>query len=173
MSMVLQVRRRAIEFSAAVIFTGVIIASANAQSAPPAAPSAGGPSPTKQAVENRKAAYTLIGNYFRWFGAVAKGTIPYDEAEATKRAARIAFLSVLPEENFPEASNVGEPDSKAKADIWSSRADFDKKLHEFQAHAVALVETNAKEKGATDSFKAAVAALGQDCKGCHDSYKAK
>lgn len=156
----------------AATLAALFIASANAQSAQPAAANAG-PSATKQAVENRKAAYTLIGNYFRYFGAVAKGTIAYDEAEATKRATRIAFLSALLKENFPEGSNLGEPVSKAKADVWSNRADFDKKLEDFQSHANAFAATNAKEKSATDAFKAAVASLGQDCKGCHDSYKVK
>ena len=150
-----------------------LFASANAQNAP--APAGGGaaPSPSKIALENRKAAYTLIGNSFRWFGAVARGNAPYDDGEASKRAQRISFLAALPAENFPDGSNVGEPDSKAKADVWSNRADFDKKLHDFQSHAAALAETVAKEKGATEAFKAAVAALGQDCKGCHDTYKLK
>lgn len=158
--------------SAAVLISVAVVVSAQAQSAQPT-PAAVGPSPTKQALENRRAAYTLIGNYFRYFGAVAKGTIAYDEAEATKRASRIAFLSSVLDENFPEGSNFGEPDSKAKADIWSSRADFDKKLKDFQAHAQAFAEANAKEKGATDVFKAAIASLAHDCKGCHETYKAK
>jgi cytochrome c556 len=167
---------------AALALSAGIILSANAQSAAPApapapAPAAraggAGPSPTKQAIETRKAAYALIGNYFRQLGAVAKGTAPYDEADATKRAERIAFLSNLPGEAFPDVSNVGEPDTKAKADVWTNRADFDKRLKDFQAHAVALVQVNATEKGATDGFKAAVVALGEDCKGCHDTYKVK
>jgi cytochrome c556 len=164
----------------ALALSAGIILSANAQSAAPApapAPAAraggAGPSPSKAAIETRKAAYTLIGNYFRQLGAVAKGTAPYDEAEATKRATRIAFLSNLPGEAFPDVSNVGEPDTKAKADVWTNRADFDKRLKDFQAHAVALVQVNATEKGATDGFKAAVVALGEDCKGCHDTYKVK
>jgi len=157
-------RRIAIAAAAAAL-SALAFASANAQSP--------GPSPTKIAVENRKAAYSLIGNYFRYFGGVAKGTATYDEAEAAKRASRIAFLSGLLDETFPEGSNVGEPDSKAKADVWSNRADFDKKLKDFQEHAQAFVETNAKEKGATDGLKAAIASLAQDCKGCHDTYKAK
>ncbi|WP_363352009.1 cytochrome c [Methylocystis echinoides] len=153
---------------AGVAVGGALFASARAQSPQPTPPS-----PSKQAVENRKAAYTLIGNYFRYFGAVAKGTVPYDEAEATKRATRIAFLSGIVEDAFPEGSNVAEPDSKAKPDVWSNRADFDKKLKDFQAHAQALAETNAKEKAATDSLKTAIASLAQDCKGCHETYKAK
>jgi cytochrome c556 len=148
---------------------GAVIATASAQNAAPPAP----PSAAKQAVESRKAAYTLIGNSFRYFGAVAKGAAPYDEAEATKRAARIVFLSGIVEEAFPEGSNPGEPESKAKADVWSNRADFDKKLKTFQADAQALVEVNGKEKAATDAWKASVAALAQDCKGCHETYKVK
>lgn len=160
--------RRMATVTAAVALSALVLASARAQSPQPA-----GPSPTKVAVENRKAAFSLIGNYFRYFGGVAKGAVAYDEAEATKRAARIAFLSGLLEESFPEGSNVAEPDSKAKADIWSNRADFDKKLKDFQTHAQAFVDINAKEKGATDGLKTAIASLAQDCKGCHDSYKAK
>ncbi len=172
---------RAIAATGAVLtLSAGIILSANAQSAAPApapAPAAraggAGPSPSKAAIETRKAAYTLIGNYFRQLGAVAKGTAPYDEADATKRIARIAFLSNLPGEAFPDVSNVGEPDTKAKADVWTNRADFDKRLKDFQAHAVALAQVNATEKGATDAFKAGVLALGEDCKGCHDTYRVK
>lgn len=160
--------RRIATVAAAAALSAFVLASARAQSPQPA-----GPSPTKVAVENRKAAFSLIGNYFRYFGGVAKGTVAYDEAEATKRAARIAFLFGLLDESFPEGSNVGEPDSKAKSDIWSNRADFDKKLKDFQTHAQAFVDINAKEKGATDGLKTAIASLAQDCKGCHDTYKAK
>ena len=160
--------RRVVLTTSAIVFSIGVMFSANAQNAAPA-----GPSPVKQSIENRKAVYTLIGNYFRSFGAVAKGTLAYDEADATKRAARIAFLAGIAGETFPEISNVGEPETKAKADIWINRADFDKKLKDFQDHAAVLVEVNAKEKGATDALKVAIAALGQDCKGCHDSYKAK
>ncbi|HXY57768.1 MAG TPA: cytochrome c [Methylocystis sp.] len=165
-------RRASVAIGAAIALA--LIASANAQNAPAGGGGGGaGPSPTKVALENRKAAYTLIGNSFRWFGAVVKGNVAYDDAEALKRAQRIAFLAALPGENFPEGSNLGEPESKAKADVWSNRADFDKKLHEFQEHAAAFVDVVSKEKGVTEPFKAAVAALGQDCKGCHDTYKAK
>ena len=164
------IQRRLRHASAVAFFSLLPLASAWTQSAP--APAAG-PSPARVAVENRRAAYQLIGSSFRYFGAVAKGTTPYDEAEASKRAARIALLATIPGENFPEGSNLGEPDSKAKADIWSSRADFDKKLKDFEAHAANLAEVNAKEKGATDALKAAIASLAQDCKGCHDQYKVK
>ncbi len=141
--------------------------------APPAASAAAGPSPARAAIEVRKAVYVLIGSNFRPLGNVLKGTAQYDAAEAQKSAARIAFLSGLVSEAFPDVSNVGEPDTKAKADIWLNRADFDKKVQEFQTDAAALVQVNTAEQGSTDGFKAAVTKLGQDCKNCHDAFKAK
>lgn len=140
---------------------------------PPAAASSGASPQARAAVEVRKAAYTLVGANFKPLGAVLKGAAPYDAAEAQKNIARIAFLAELLNDAFPDVSNVGEPDSKAKSEIWSNRADFDKKLKQFQSDAIALVQVNATEQGATEAFKTAVTTLGQDCKACHDLYKVK
>jgi cytochrome c556 len=154
---------------------------ADAQTPPPAeppaataAPAAGGASaPGRAAVDVRKAAYTLVAANFKPLGNVLKGSAPYDATEAQKYIARIAFLAELLNDAFPEVSNVGEPDSKAKPEIWSNRADFDKKLKQFQTDAISLVQVNATEQSASEAFKTAVTALGQDCKACHDLYKAK
>jgi cytochrome c556 len=132
-----------------------------------------GPSPGRQALESRKAVFTLIEANFRPLGAILKGDAPFDAAAAQKRADRIVFLAGLLDENFPESSNLGEPDSKAKAALWEQRADFEQKLKRFQDHAAALVEVSATEKGATEAFDGAVATAAQDCKGCHDAYKTK
>lgn len=155
--------------AALIVSVGIVLA-ADAQT-PPAAPPA--PSPAKQAIEVRKAVYTLIGANFRPIGGLLQGRAQYDAADFQKRIARIAFLSELAGEAFPEVSNSGLPDTKAKSDIWTDRADFDKRLKDFQEHAKALVQVNAKEQGATDAFKAAAGVLAQDCKGCHDKYREK
>ena len=150
-------------------------ADAPAEKAPAAAPAAApaGPSPAKQAIAVRKAAFTLIANNFKPIGDVLQGKAEYDAAEIQKRATRVAFLSELLDGTFPEASNVGEPDTKAKAEIWTDRAEFDKKLKEFKEHAATLAQVAAKEKTNSEAFKAAAGAVGQDCKGCHDKFKAK
>ena len=140
--------------------------------APPAAPAAASPSPARLALENRKAVYTLIGNNFKPLGAVLKGS-PYDAATIQKSIARLVFLSGLLDDAFPEVSNVGEPDTKAKPDIWTSRADFDKKTKDFQTHLIALQVLNDTDKEATEAFKTAATAIGQDCKACHDAYRVK
>jgi cytochrome c556 len=187
MSWTLITARRMMVVGGALILGAGFALSANSQTAPAAAPpadappatappaggAAAGPSAARKAIEVRQAVYTLIGNNFRPLGEVLKGNAQYDAAEAEKRIVRVAFLTGLLNEAFPDVSNIGEPDTKAKADIWTNRADFDKKLNDFQVHVTELVQVNAMEKGATDVFRAALGAVAQDCKGCHDSYRTK
>jgi cytochrome c556 len=153
----------------AALLNIVTAVAANAQTAPAGA--APGPSPARQAVDARRAAFTLIGANFRPLGAILKGAAQADAAEVNKRATRLAFLAGLLDENFPDVSNLGQPDTKAKAEIWSDRADFDKKLKSFQTDVAALVQVGGAEKGSADAVKAAIAAVGQDCKACHDKYR--
>lgn len=151
-------------------------ASAPAATAPAAAPAAGAPaqpSPARLAIENRTAVFTLIGNNFRLIGNVLKGATPYDAAAVQKSIARVVFLSQLVDDAFPDVSNVGEPETKAKPDIWTKRADFDKKLKDFQTHLVALQLVNDTDKSASEAFKTAATAVGQDCKACHDDFRVK
>ncbi|WP_026607179.1 c-type cytochrome [Methylocapsa acidiphila] len=154
-----------------VIVAGLAL-SAQSQT-PPAGAAGSGPSPARQAIESRKAVFTLIGNNFRLIGNVLKGAAPYDAAAVQKSISRLVFLADLIGDSFPEISNIGEPDTKAKLDIWTNRADFDKKVKEFQTHLASLQQVASAEAGPTDAFKTAATAVAQDCKGCHDDYKAK
>jgi cytochrome c556 len=138
-----------------------------AQSAPPA------PSPAKRAVDERKAIYTLVGANFRPLGEVLQGRAQYNAAELKKRAARLAFLAELASDAYPDVSNAGPEATRAKAEIWSSRAEFDTRLADFVKHTAALSQVVAKETTASDAFKEAASAVGQDCKGCHDKFREK
>jgi cytochrome c556 len=152
------------------------VLAADTQTPPPAEASATASSASPQAraaIDVRKAAYTLVGANFKPLGNILKGASPYNAVEVQKNIARIAFLAEILNDAFPDVSNVSEPDTKAKPEIWTNRADFDKKLKQFQTDAIALVQVNATEQGATEAFKTAVTALGQDCKACHDLYKVK
>lgn len=137
---------------------------------PAAAPA---PNPGKQAIAVHKAAFTLIANSFKPIGDASQGKVEYNQADFIKRANRIVVISDFLETSFPEAANLGEPDTKTKPEAWTNKADFDKKLKEFQEHAVALSKVVNTEKTASDAFKEAAGTLGKDCKGCHDSYKLK
>lgn len=172
--------RRMMALGGALILGAGFAVSANSQTAatPPAAPTpaaapAGGTTAARAAIDNRKAVFTLISGNFRLIGNVLKGSAPYDAAAVQKSIARLVFLSDFLPEAFADVSNVGEPETKAKPDIWTNRADFDKKLKDFQTHLIAFQQVNDAEKGATEAFKTAAAAVGQDCKACHDAFKAK
>ncbi len=88
-----------------------------------------------------------------------------------KYATRVSFLTTFLSDAFPEVSKIG--DTRAKAQIWSQRADFDRKVKEFHDHALALSEVAARPEGNSDAFKSAARAVAQDCKSCHDDYRNK
>ncbi len=127
----------------------------------------------KNAIETRKAAFHLIGTSFKPIGDAVQGKAEFNQADIQKRANRILMLTDFLEASFPESSNLGEPDTKASADIWAKKAEFDKKLKDFQEHAATLAKVAATETSATPAFKEAFGAVGKDCKGCHDTFKVK
>jgi cytochrome c556 len=157
--------KRSLTLLGATLSSGLYAADAAAPAADVAA--------AKQAVAVRKAAFTLIANNFKPIGEVLQGKATYNQVEIVKRAERVAFLSLLLDGTFPDASNLGEPTTKSKPEIWAKKADFDKQIKEFQVNATALAEIAAKESTASDAFKAAAKAVAEGCKGCHDAYKAK
>ncbi len=127
----------------------------------------------KQAIEVRKAAFTLIGNSFRPIGEASQGKIDYNQADIQSRANRILVLTDFLDHSFPEASNLGEPSTKTKADAWTKKAEFDKELKKFKDDVASLVKVATTEKTATDAFKAAAGAVAKDCKSCHEGFKVK
>jgi cytochrome c556 len=131
------------------------------------------PSPAKRAVDERKAIFTLISGNFRPIAEQLQGRGSLDASEARKRAERVAFLASLANDAFPDLSNVGDPGTRAKPTIWSQRADFDKVISDFVKHSQALAQTAATQAPGSDAFKAAAGAVAQDCKTCHDNFRAK
>jgi cytochrome c556 len=152
--------------SCALFLSGSLLAAALAQTAAPAAPN-----PAKQAIDNRKAVFTLIGNNFRPIGEILRGNVNYESIDVRKYAERVSFLTTFVAEAFPDVSKTG--DTQAKAEIWSDRTAFDKRVKDFQEHALALSQLVGQGGGNNDAFKAAARAVAQDCKGCHDNYRSK
>lgn len=156
----IQILRKA----ACLLILAAPLVSATAQSPAP-------PNAAQHAIDNRKAVFTLIGNNFRPVGEILRGASSYESVEVDKYVARVAFLSGLLPESFPDISRGG--DTRALAEIWSNRADFDQRLKDFTQHAAALSQLASRHGGNSDAFKTAARAVAQDCKGCHNSYRAK
>jgi cytochrome c556 len=128
---------------------------------------------SKEAIEQRKATFNLIGKTFKPFGGILKGEVDYNSVDAEKLAKRLVFLNDFLHGTFPEDSNVGEPQTKARVEIWKDKEDFKKRLKEFRANTENLLAVIEREKGPTAAFKEAAQKVAQDCKGCHDNYKLK
>ena len=134
-----------------------------------AAQAQGQPSKGEQTLKYRKAVYQAIAWNFGPMGAMAQGKAPFDAAEFAMRAARVAALTPMLSESYsPETQAVGG--SKAKAELWTNRADFDAKMKDLVERSAALATV---AKGGDEAkTKAAFFDTANTCKACHDKYKA-
>jgi cytochrome c556 len=112
--------------------------------------------------------HVIVWNYMQ-MGEMVKGKKPYDAADYSKRAERIAALSTQLEEGFVPNS-AGRDSTEAKAEIWSNWDDFKSKLGDFERESKALAEV--AKTGKFDDVKAQHAKVSGTCKACHDKYKA-
>ncbi|MCU0759968.1 MAG: cytochrome c [Steroidobacteraceae bacterium] len=121
------------------------------------------------AIKYRQSVYTVIYNNFGPLGAMASGKAPFDAAIFKRNAARVAFMSSIAPDTFPEVSKTGN--TKAKPEIWANKAEFDKLMKDFQDKSGALASA-AQKATSVDEVKAAFGATGAACKACHDKFKA-
>ena len=112
----------------------------------------------------RHEAMETVQESFKPLRAIAVKEAPFDAAVVKKNASTI--LEKLKEAHglFPEGSGGG--DSRAKAEIWSDRAGFDKAMQEAQAAAAAMAAVTDEA-----AYMPAMKTLGGSCKACHDKYR--
>jgi len=90
-------------------------------------------------------------------------------ADVRGAANSIANLSGKASKWFPAGTGPELGKTGAKPEIWQRPADFNAKLHDFQAAAKTL--QLAAGKADPSATKAAYASLGKTCQACHDSYR--
>ena len=99
-----------------------------------------------------------------------KGGSP-DVARIQREAAALSGLASQIPSWFPAGSG---PDvhakSRAKAEVWSDAATFRERAQAFEAESARF---NAiAQAGDVEAIRAAVPALGNSCKNCHDRFRA-
>jgi cytochrome c556 len=99
--------------------------------------------------------------------AMAKGEAPFDAAKAQALLSGIEERTKKAATLFPDDSKTGEK-TRAKAEVWQKKADFDAKMAEFIKIAG---DTKAKTSSA-DAFKAAFPNVMKSCDNCHETYRA-
>lgn len=119
------------------------------------------------AVKYRQAAFQVMGTHVQRLGAMAKGAVPFDKANAESNAAIVELLARQLGGAFPPGSDMAP--SKAKPEVWQEAPQF--KTHQDQLQSASGKLAGAARVGDLAAFKAAFSALSQTCKACHDGYR--
>jgi cytochrome c556 len=88
------------------------------------------------AYQDRHMAMEAVGDAMKSLGAIAKKQAPFDAAVVKANATTIADHLKEASTLFPAGSGGGE--SRAKPEIWTDSAGFEKGMKDAQAAAVAL-----------------------------------
>jgi len=144
---------------------------------PPVAPQAAapapdnGPSAAHQMVEYRQAVMIILRSNFAPLGGMALGKIPFDAATAQLRADRVAMLAAMVPDGFVDITK--DEKSRARSQIWTNRADFDKRATDLVTRAEALAKLLKADPTQSDDFLHAVQAVGGACQDCHDDFRSR
>ena len=154
----------------ALMLGATLALSAAAQNAP-AGGGGGRANPAEQAIEYRKALFTVLARNWTPIGGVMQGRAEYNAATVAKNADRVAMLAGIVGEVFPETSKDGN--TKAKSEVWTDKAGFAKAVKDMEDSATALAALVKKDNTNSAAFKAAATKVADSCKGCHDGYRTK
>lgn len=119
------------------------------------------------AVTDRQEAMKQVGDAMKAIAAIAKGEAAFDAAVIKSNAENMAKQFELAKAMFPDGSETGEKESRAKPEIWSDKDTFMKLMDDSitGANAVAAVTEEA-------ALRPALGALGNDsCKACHKKFR--
>ena len=152
-----------------LIFVGAATVMAQTPPAPGAAPA--GPTPAERAIEYRQAVYKIVAGNFGPLSQVAQGKADFKSEVATKQASRLSQIATFVGDAYPEISKEGK--TRALPAIWTNRKEFDQLVADFTTHTKTLAEVVENSSSAGEELKAAVAAVGNDCKACHDKFRSK
>lgn len=125
----------------------------------------GAPTP-EQIVKTRQGGMAMVGSIADQMKAgVAAGVDPkqYEDQAAALAKWGTAYTALYPD----GTQNIA--DTKAKPEIWSDRAGFEKADQAFVTASTALAQ--AAKSGDKAVFAAAFAEEGKACGGCHRNYK--
>jgi len=118
------------------------------------------------AVDDRQATMKAVGKAIGKLAAIAKGEAPFDAGVVKENASTIATKLEAYKDMFPEGSQKGAKETWAKPEAWTDRAGFEAARMKAHDAALALAAVTDESK-----FGAALGALGNGCKGCHEKYR--
>lgn len=124
----------------------------------------------EEAIKYRQSVMFLMNTHLGRVFAMANGRVPFDAKAVADNVAVISEVSRLPFVAYGEGTDKGLP-TRAKPEIWKEAVKF-KAAGDKLIADVAKLDAAAKT-GNQDAIKAAVGAVGADCKACHDDFRAE
>ena len=119
------------------------------------------------AVTSRQAAMKEAKKYFKPLVGMVKGKAPFDATAVRENGAAIAASLEKARKLFPEGSEKGEKESRAKPEIWLLEDEF----QDIFKTAVQRAKALSQVREAKD-LAPAVMALGKDgCGACHKKFR--
>ncbi len=116
----------------------------------------------------RKALMKNMGAQSGQAAKMLKGEEPFDLAKAKKLLETVAEDAAKAPALFPDTAKTGGETAALPA-IWEKNDDFKARFAKLASEAKAA-EGSVKDEA---SFKAAFPAVGKECGGCHELYRAK
>ncbi len=124
------------------------------------------------AIDARQSVMKIYAFNLGILGDMAKGETPYDAGAASAAASNlVAAAGMDTRAMWPRGSDaaaLGEETTKARAELWQNFA-------EAGEHGQALTEATAAMAAASgdglNAVRANIGAIGDSCKGCHESFR--
>ena len=117
-------------------------------------------------IEQRQGLMKLNGRHAGILTRMVRGTDPFDAAKVNAGFDQWADTAAKFGALFPDSSKTG--DTRALPAVWSERAKFDAAVAKF---AKDVADNRAKALTGVDGLKTAVAAVGENCGGCHETFR--
>lgn len=117
-------------------------------------------------IKDRQSIMKKINDDAKVLTAMNKGEAPFDAAKVNAILSEWEGAAKRYGTLFPDDAKTGEK-TRAKAEIWQSKSDFESKLNDF---IKTVADTKAKSTSA-DAFKAAFPNVVKACDGCHEKYR--
>ena len=130
--------------------------------------------PFQNQIEARQALMNVYRFNLGMLGAMAKGEMPYDASMASDAANNLlAAANMRNGAMWPAGSDMSAPGlanmTAAKPEIWGDMSDIGEKSRALRAAAEAM---SAAAGDGLDALRSNMGALGDGCKGCHESFRA-
>lgn len=123
----------------------------------------------RKAAETRQAVLTVMGWNVAPLGAMARDLVPWDDALFARNAQRIAWMTTMIPDAFRADTRGHELETEALPVIWEDHARFEELAANVRRSAERLAEVAAG--GDREATRAAVTALIDDCKACHERFR--